>query len=202
MREDGYKYAIAYIRNHLRYARLLRIDHVMGLHRLYWIPEGLSGDRGLYVEYPAEEMYAILSLESHRADAGIVGENLGMVPAEVNRSMSKHNIRQLYVAQYETAVGSGKSVLEKSAARIRGEPEYSRHVSVPGLSSKDTDIDAAVETRVYHREGSGRRRERDRRRVRKALRRPSERTSSMDVSKFLEKSKASIVLAQSGRSLG
>ncbi len=80
MRVDGYKYAIAYIRNHLRYARLLRIDHVMGLHRLYWIPEGMSGDRGLYVKYPAEEMYAILSLESHRANAGIVGENLGVVP--------------------------------------------------------------------------------------------------------------------------
>ena len=52
MRDDGYQYAIAYIRNHLRYARLLRIDHVMGLHRLYWIPEGMSGDRGLYVNIP------------------------------------------------------------------------------------------------------------------------------------------------------
>src|SRR5678816_1995995 len=90
-----------------RYANLLRIDHVMGLHRLYWIPEGLSGDRGLYVRYPAEEMYAILSLESHRANAGIVGENLGVVPDEVNKSMAKHNVRRLYVAQYETAVDSG-----------------------------------------------------------------------------------------------
>jgi 4-alpha-glucanotransferase len=42
MRRDGYRYAIAYIRNHLRFAKLLRIDHVMGLHRLYWIPEGLK----------------------------------------------------------------------------------------------------------------------------------------------------------------
>jgi 4-alpha-glucanotransferase len=116
MRADGYRYAIAYIRNHLQYAKLLRIDHVMGLHRLFWIPDGLTGDRGLYVEYPADEMYAILSLESHRAGAGIVGENLGVVPPVVNESMSRHNVRQLYVAQYETAVDSGPEALRTPPA--------------------------------------------------------------------------------------
>ena len=85
MRLNRYHYFIAYIRNHLRFARLLRIDHVMGLHRLYWIPNELSGDKGVYVEYPAEELYAILSLESHRHRSGIVGENLGTVPPAVNR---------------------------------------------------------------------------------------------------------------------
>src|SRR5436190_16368233 len=84
MRLNRYQYYIAYIRNHLRFARLLRIDHVMGLHRLYWIPNELGGDKGVYVEYPAEELYAILSLESHRHKAGIVGENLGVVPRIVN----------------------------------------------------------------------------------------------------------------------
>jgi 4-alpha-glucanotransferase len=101
MRLNRYHYYIAYIRNHLRFARLLRIDHVMGLHRLYWIPNELSGDKGVYVEYPAEELYAILSLESHRHQAGIVGENLGVVPPAVNRSMRRHNIAQIYVVQYE-----------------------------------------------------------------------------------------------------
>src|SRR5262249_30037858 len=92
--------------------RLLRIDHVMGLHRLYWIPKGLSGDKGVYVEYPAEEMYAILSVESHRQRAGIVGENLGIVPPEVNSSMRKHHIHQLYVVQYELVdEGDGGSIL-------------------------------------------------------------------------------------------
>ena len=108
VRTDHYDYTIRYIRNHLKLARLLRIDHVMGLHRLYWIPAGLQGDKGVYVRYPAEEMYAILSIESHRCGAGIVGENLGMVPPEVNVSMDRHNIRQLYVVQYETVVeGAG-----------------------------------------------------------------------------------------------
>jgi 4-alpha-glucanotransferase len=116
MRADGYRYVIAYIRNHLRFAKLLRIDHVMGLHRLFWIPEGLTGEQGLYVQYPADEMYAILSLESHRAGAGFIGENLGVVPPEVNESMARHNIRTLYVAQYETAVGSGGGALRAPSA--------------------------------------------------------------------------------------
>src|SRR5215467_13280189 len=91
MRRNRYQYVIAYLRNHLRYAKLLRIDHVMGLHRLYWIPDELTGDKGVYVEYPAEELWAILSLESHRHRAGIVGENLGTVPPEVNVAMRKHH---------------------------------------------------------------------------------------------------------------
>ena len=73
----------------------------MGLHRLYWIPDELTGDKGVYVEYPADELWAILSLESHRHRAGIVGENLGTVPPEVNAAMTKHDIRQMYVVQYE-----------------------------------------------------------------------------------------------------
>ena len=97
MRLNRYQYMIAYLRNHLRFSKLLRVDHVMGLHRLWWIPNELTGDRGVYVEYPADEMWAILSLESHRYKAGIVGENLGTVPPAVNKAMVEHNIRQMYV---------------------------------------------------------------------------------------------------------
>ena len=111
MRMRHYDYTIAYIRNHLQFARMLRIDHVMGLHRLFWIPAGLTGDMGVYVEYPAEELYAILSLESHRYEAGIVGENLGIVPAEVTRSMRRHNIHQMFVVQYELAADNPKRAM-------------------------------------------------------------------------------------------
>jgi 4-alpha-glucanotransferase len=101
MRLNRYQYVIAYLRNHFRFAKLLRIDHVMGMHRLYWIPDELTGDKGVYVEYPADELWAILCLESHRFQAGIAGENLGTVPPQVNRAMEAHDIRQMYVAQYE-----------------------------------------------------------------------------------------------------
>jgi 4-alpha-glucanotransferase len=101
MRLNRYQYVIAYLQNHFKYAKLLRIDHVMGLHRFYWIPDGLTGDKGVFVEYPAEELWALLCLESHRFHAGVVGENLGTVPPAVNRAMKRHDIRELYVIQYE-----------------------------------------------------------------------------------------------------
>jgi 4-alpha-glucanotransferase len=73
----------------------------MGLHRLYWIPPGNSAEMGAYVRYPAEELYAVLNLESHRHRTVLVGENLGTVPPEVNSMMARHQVRQTYVLQYE-----------------------------------------------------------------------------------------------------
>ena len=100
-RLQSYRYTQNYLRHHLRHAGMLRIDHVMGLHRLYWIPQGLPASHGAYVTYPAEELYAILSIESHRHRALIVGENLGTVPPEVNDSLARHRIREMFVSQYE-----------------------------------------------------------------------------------------------------
>jgi len=100
-RQGGHAYLRMCLQHHLRVARMLRFDHVMGLHRLYWIPRGKSADQGAYVTYPAEEFYAMLSIESHRHKAVIVGENLGTVPPEVNRAMARHRVRGMFVAQYE-----------------------------------------------------------------------------------------------------
>ena len=100
-REQGHAYMIAYLRHHLRQATMLRFDHVMGLHRLYWVPAGLSASLGAYVGYPAEEIYAILSLESHRHRAVIIGENLGTVPPAVNRGLERHGVAGMFVGQYE-----------------------------------------------------------------------------------------------------
>jgi 4-alpha-glucanotransferase len=105
IREQGYRYVIACLRHQLRHTSLLRIDHVMGLHRLFWIPKGLEPRDGVYVRYPAEELYAIVCLESHRHRASIVGENLGTVPAYVNASMARHGLQRMYVMQYELAAG-------------------------------------------------------------------------------------------------
>jgi 4-alpha-glucanotransferase len=100
-REQGHKYWADVFRNHFSHAGILRIDHVMGLHRLYWIPEGVDAQSGAYVRYPAEELYAILCLESHRQRCWVIGENLGTVPTYVNRAMSRHGLGKLYVAQFE-----------------------------------------------------------------------------------------------------
>ncbi|MFN2556869.1 MAG: 4-alpha-glucanotransferase [Nitriliruptorales bacterium] len=102
LREHGYDYLVAVLRHHLRLADLLRIDHVMGLHRLYWIPEGMDARDGVYVRYPAQEWYAILTLESHRHRSCIAGENLGTVPPEVQEALAERGILRMYVVQYET----------------------------------------------------------------------------------------------------
>jgi 4-alpha-glucanotransferase len=101
MRASGHGYFIDCIRHHLRYAGILRIDHVMGLHRLFWIPRGAEPSDGVYVRYPSEDLYAILCLESYRHRSVIVGENLGTVPDYVNSAMARHRIYGLYVGQFQ-----------------------------------------------------------------------------------------------------
>jgi 4-alpha-glucanotransferase len=101
LREQGYRHLIDVIRHHLRHAGLLRIDHVMGLHRMFWVPIGSATKDGVYVRYPAEELHAILCLEARRSGAVIVGENLGTVPAEVTRTMRRRGVLGMSVLQYE-----------------------------------------------------------------------------------------------------
>lgn len=100
-RAQGHRYFVAALRRHLGLARLLRFDHVMGLYRLYWVPDGMEASQGTYVRYPMEELLAILSLESRRHQATIVGENLGTVPPEVDAALARHGIRAMHVVQYE-----------------------------------------------------------------------------------------------------
>lgn len=101
IRERGYAYERACLRHSLRYARTLRVDHVMGLHRLFWVPEGASAKEGLYVRYREEERWAILCLESRRHATTIVGEDLGTVPPEVREALEAHDTDRMYVAQFE-----------------------------------------------------------------------------------------------------
>jgi 4-alpha-glucanotransferase len=105
LRERGYDHLIQTLRHHLEHAGILRLDHVMQLHRLFWIPRGMDASGGSYVRYPAEELYAVLSVESHRHRSIIVGENLGTVPPEVYEAMEREDLHGMYVVQYEMQPG-------------------------------------------------------------------------------------------------
>jgi 4-alpha-glucanotransferase len=72
----------------------------MGLHRLFWIPDGFPPRDGVYVQYPADAQWAIVSLESHRHRCRVVGEDLGTVPAAVRRAMADHGVLRTWVAQF------------------------------------------------------------------------------------------------------
>jgi 4-alpha-glucanotransferase len=101
LRESGYAYLVECLRHHLRHARMLRLDHVMWLFRLYWIPAGVSARDGVYVQYPADELLAVLSIEAARHRARIVGEDLGTVPRAVRSGMHRRRVQRIFVVQYE-----------------------------------------------------------------------------------------------------
>ena len=104
-RERGYGYVRACLRHVFRHAGVVRVDHVMGLHRQYWVPHGFPADQGVFVRYPAEEWYAALSLEAHRTGTEVVGEDLGTVPSQVHAGMRRHRVLGSYVVEYEAVPG-------------------------------------------------------------------------------------------------
>ncbi|MDT8435214.1 MAG: 4-alpha-glucanotransferase [Gemmatimonadota bacterium] len=97
MRRDGYAAFREALAFSMRAAGFLRIDHVMGLHRLFWVPAGRPATDGVYVQYPAEELAAVVRLVSHRARCEVVGEDLGTVPPEVRDLMERRGFRRTFV---------------------------------------------------------------------------------------------------------
>jgi 4-alpha-glucanotransferase len=102
-RREGHKYLAATVAHQAAPSGVLRVDHIMALTRLYWIPHGAGLHEGTYVEYPAEELFAIMTLESHRNQCEIVGENLGTVPPDIDEALPRHAIRGMFLAQFEAA---------------------------------------------------------------------------------------------------
>ncbi|MCL1898886.1 MAG: 4-alpha-glucanotransferase, partial [Micrococcales bacterium] len=90
-------------------AGALRIDHILGLFRLWWIPQGMKPSDGTYVAYNHEAMVSILVLEAYRANALVVGEDLGVVPKGVPQYLASRGVLGTSVAWFERAKdGSGK----------------------------------------------------------------------------------------------
>jgi len=102
-RREGHRYLAASIAHLARLAGVLRVDHVMAWTRLYWIPHGFGLHQGTYVSYPADELFAILSLESHRNRCEIVGENLGTVPQAIDEALPRHRIWGTYLAEFQAS---------------------------------------------------------------------------------------------------
>ncbi|GAB2991359.1 4-alpha-glucanotransferase [Amycolatopsis acidiphila] len=90
--ELGYAPFRDVLRGVLQYADGVRIDHVAGLWRLWWIPPGEPPSRGTYVHYDAEAMMGVLALEAQRAGAVVVGEDLGTVEPEVTETMHERGV--------------------------------------------------------------------------------------------------------------
>ncbi|HEX6358927.1 4-alpha-glucanotransferase [Actinophytocola sp.] len=97
----GYKPFRDVIRSVLAHADGIRVDHIAGLFRLWWIPPGRPASEGTYVYYDADAMLGILALEAHLAGAMVVGEDLGTVPEEVTDAMHERGVLSSSVLYFE-----------------------------------------------------------------------------------------------------
>lgn len=104
-RREGHQYLAASIAHQAGLAGVLRVDHIMAWTRLYWIPHGMGLHEGTYVSYPAEELFAILTLESNLNRCEVVGENLGTVPPEIFKALPRHRIWGMYLAEFQASGG-------------------------------------------------------------------------------------------------
>ncbi|MCU1364321.1 MAG: MalQ [Acidimicrobiaceae bacterium] len=104
IREDGYHYLRAMLERALHCASVLRIDHVMGLQRLYIMAEDADPEHGAYLTYRPDEMHAVVSLEAHRHGAVVVGEDLGTVPEGVRERMAEDRMLRSWVFELESTI--------------------------------------------------------------------------------------------------
>ncbi|MET0515230.1 MAG: 4-alpha-glucanotransferase [Nitrospiraceae bacterium] len=101
LKEMAYRPYIELLRKNLRDGGAIRLDHVMALFRLFWVPRGLPASAGAYVHYPSEDLLSILALESVRAQTLVIGEDLGTVPDWVRDQLARKQILSYRVFYFE-----------------------------------------------------------------------------------------------------
>jgi (1->4)-alpha-D-glucan 1-alpha-D-glucosylmutase len=101
LRMAAYAPYIATLRANMRHAGALRIDHVMGLARLFWIPDGRDGSEGAYVHYPFDDLLGVVAHESHPNRCMVIGEDLGTVPDEVRAGLSRTGVLSYRLLYFE-----------------------------------------------------------------------------------------------------
>ncbi|MFE6499599.1 4-alpha-glucanotransferase [Kitasatospora sp. NPDC057738] len=143
--EAGYAPFAELLRATARHAGALRIDHVMGLFRLWWVPKGHPPTEGAYVRYDAEAMLGVLALEAHRAGTAVIGEDLGTVEPGVREELAERGVLGTSVLWFERDWQAGGAILgpdrwrpgclatltthdlPSTAARLSGEHVELRH---------------------------------------------------------------------------
>jgi 4-alpha-glucanotransferase len=103
---------VSLIRHNMRCYGALRLDHVMSLFRLWWVPGGCSPTAGAYVHYPLHQLLCVLAVESRRASCLVVGEDLGVVPDEIRRAMPEFGLYHYKVLLFEKQDGRFREPVE------------------------------------------------------------------------------------------
>jgi len=120
LRREGFRMFIDLVRSNMRCAGALRIDHILGLWRTFWIRHGTDAGQGAYLRYPFADLVGILALESHRARCLVIGEDLGTVPEGLQAELDRAGILSCRVMLFE----------RHSHGRFRTPGEYPRRALV------------------------------------------------------------------------
>lgn len=105
LRRSGFTPFLTTVRAALRHAGGVRIDHALGLKRLWMVPEGAPPSQGAYLSYPLQDLLRLLALEAERAGAVVIGEDLGSVPPGLREILSDHGVMGMRVLPFERDAG-------------------------------------------------------------------------------------------------
>jgi 4-alpha-glucanotransferase len=155
LRARAYAPFIDLLRANMRHAGALRIDHVMGLMRLFCIPAGMPSADGTYLHYPFEEMLGVLALESVRNRCMIIGEDLGTVPEGFRERMGRERVFSSRVLYFENDPQRfpGDAVASTGTHDL---PPLRRYWEKDGTLSEDAhdDVVLPLVTDTYRRLGN------------------------------------------------
>ncbi|WP_295474707.1 4-alpha-glucanotransferase [uncultured Pseudomonas sp.] len=146
LKRNGFRAFIEMLRASFAHAGGLRIDHVMGLQRLWVIPVGASPKEGAYLNFPLDDMLRLLCLESWRHKAIVLGEDLGTVPEGLHDKLSSRAILGMRVLLFEQQHGQFKPILDWSADALA---TTSTH-DLPTLAGWINELDIEWHSRLGH----------------------------------------------------
>ncbi|MCW8832974.1 MAG: 4-alpha-glucanotransferase, partial [Colwellia sp.] len=101
LKQQGYLPLVKALRSNMQYAGALRIDHILGLMRQYWVAPGMKADEGVYITFPLEDILRIIALESRREACVVIGEDLGTVPDGFGEIMAAAGLLSYKVLFFE-----------------------------------------------------------------------------------------------------
>ncbi|MBX8530922.1 4-alpha-glucanotransferase [Pseudomonas cichorii] len=146
LKRNGFRAFIEMLRANFAHAGGLRIDHVMGLQRLWVVPLGSPPSEGAYLNYPLDDMLRLLSLESWRHKAIVLGEDLGTVPEGLHEKLSARSILGMRVLLFEQNNGHFKPILDWSDEALA---TTSTH-DLPTLTGWLSELDIEWHSRLGH----------------------------------------------------